>query len=90
MELGGVEGGGEGVEGGECGGGDLGLEVDHVQDGADAGVGGEGLHHEVRIGVLVGVGLVLDHGGEERRQLLEGVALDAAPDLVDWIGGEGE
>ncbi len=86
MYLGGVKGGGDGVKGAERGWGDLGLEVDHVQDRADAGIGGESLHHKIRVGVLVGVGLVLDHGREECRQLVEGVALDSAPDLVDWIG----
>ncbi len=86
LYLGGVKGGGDGVKGAERGWGDLGLEVDHVQDRTDARVGSESLHHKICIGVLVGVGLVLDHGREECRQLVEGVALDSAPDLVDWIG----
>ncbi len=90
LDFGGVGGCGDGVEGVEGGRGGFGLEVDHVEDGADADVGGEGLQHEVCVGVLVGVGLVLEGGGEERGHLVERVAFDPAPYLADGVGGEGE
>lgn len=88
LELGGVVCSGDGVEGVEGGGRCFGLEIDHVHDCADAGVGGECLHHEVCVWVFVWVGLVLDNGGEERGQVVERVALDASPHLLDWIGRE--
>lgn len=70
LELGGVACGWDGIEGSECGRGDFGLEIDHVEYGADTGVGDKCLHHEVGVGVLVRIGLILEYAGEERWELL--------------------
>lgn len=70
LELSGVACGWDGVEGSECGRGDFGLEIDHVEYAADTGVGGEGLHHEVGVRVLVRIRLILEHAEEEGGELL--------------------
>lgn len=87
LDLGGVVGGRDGVKGSEGGRRLFRLEIHHVEDGTDGGVGGESLHHEVCVGVFLGDGLVFEHGGEKRGQLLERVAFNATPDLVNRKGG---
>ena len=87
LELSGVACCWDGVEGSECGRGDFGLEINHVEHAANTGVGGKGLHHDVGVGVLIRIGLILEHAGKERGELLKRIGLDAAPDLVNGIGG---
>ena len=90
MDLGRIARGGYGVEGCECGSVGDGFQVHHVEHGADSGVGCKGLQHQVCVEVLVGVGLILLHGGQEGRELVKGVGLDAAPDLIDGVRLEGK
>ena len=88
LDLGGIISRGDGVKRAEGRGRCFGLEVHHVHDCTDAGVGHECLQHEVCIWVLIWVGLILDHGREKRRQVVERVALDPSPHFFDGVSGE--
>ena len=90
MDLGRIARRGYGVERCECGCVDDGFQIHHVEHGADGGVSCKSLQHQVCVEVLVGIGLIFLHGGQEGRELVKGVGLDAAPDLIDGVRLEGK
>lgn len=90
LDLGRVKDGGDGVERLESRGSDLGFEIYHCQNDADAGVGGENLRDQVCIRIFVWFRLVLRHCGQDSRRIVVRVDLDATPNLMDRMCRQAE